>query len=1619
MSTAPSSGWQPIRRGHHESAPLAFGQRSLWFLNRWRPDAATYNIPWVLRPHGPVDAAVLARSLDAVVQRHAALRTVFSGALGEPRQIVRSDVVTELPVVDAADEDAARQEIAAAARRPFDLEEGPLVRAELVRWAPDRAALVVVFHHIVCDEWSLEVFEHELTELYRAEVEGRMPRLDPPRVQYADHTAWQHETWQGERLERGLAYWERRLAGAPQQLELPYDRPRPSVQSFAGGTVGFTVPADVAGRVRELAAAAGVTPYMVLLTSFAALLHRYTGQDDLVIGTPVAGRDRPEVERLIGYFVNMLPVRAQLTGSDSFASVLERVRDAAFADLEHHDVPFDLVVDRLVERRPTDRNPLFQVLFGMRTEQPPTGQPVTGQPPTGQPPTGQPPTGQPPTGQPPTGQPATGGLGDVEIGTTGTAKFDLGWQVSDDGRRLGGHVEYSTDLFDVTTVRRMVGHWQRLLAAATERPETSVAALPLLSDAELEALTPSPPVLRGGRCLHRWFEDVARARPDALAVVLGRRRWTYRELDARANRLAHHLRNRGVRPGDRVGLLLDRGPRQVEAILAVLKCGAAYVPSDVTSPAERIALVLTDAAVRTVVTDRPGGPPSGPWDVVDLPSAAAEIAACSDDAPDVRVDPEQEAYVIFTSGSTGRPKGVEVTHANVAELLRGSEDPYAFGPDDVWTLFHSYAFDFSVWEIWGALLYGGRLVVVPYQVSRSPEAFARLLQDEGVTVLNQTPTAFAQLTGALQEHPRRLDRLRWIVFAGEALRPAHVRNWYRTSAAPGARLCNMYGITETTVHTTVHVIDGPDGFDRSIIGRPMPHLTAVVLDPSGRPVPVGAPGELYVGGGGVARGYAGRPATTAERFLPDPAAARPGDRRYRSGDLARQRPDGTLEYLGRIDDQVKIRGFRIELGEIQHHLDAHPAVRTSAVVIRPTRSGDPRIIAYAVPDDSPRDATPVGAAPADAARGGATPGGATPGGATPGGATPGGATPGGATPGGRASGGGTPDVTELRRHLGERLPDYMLPAVIMVVPSLPMTANGKVDVRALPEPAATRASTVHEPPRGPAETALAEIWHEVLGVERIGRGDGFFELGGDSIRSVQVVGLARRRGYGLRLDDLFTTPTLAAAATRLTALTGATDDEPETRPFALLDPADRASLASPDVIDAYPMTDLQLSMVYHLELDPDHAPYRNVNSYRIAGPLDEAAFAAAVARAVERHPTLRTSFDLGSYAEPTQIVHASAPVPVVFGDLSHEDEAAQHAAIAALVEREHSTPFPLDRPPLLRIDAQRLGPDAFQLTLAEHHAILDGWSFTTLLAELLATHERLRRDPAAAPPPPPPARFRDFVALERAASADEESLAFWRRRLAGMRGSMLGTSSWSAGNDAGTGGRRTDRPLPPELCRRMARLAASAGVGLKSVALAAHVAALADVTGRDTVVTGLTVNGRVEDAAGVAALGLFLNVVPLRVGTGGHGSWLALVRDLHRQEAEAMPHRRVPFARLARLMADPHLDVSFTFNRFHALGGAAIVDDVIGVAPTLRREPNHFGLSVGFVQDPASDRALLTFEHTDARISLADARAYADRYLAAAEAMTADPEGVRPRWANPAARPENRTYADAADPTGG
>ncbi|MGC0422030.1 amino acid adenylation domain-containing protein [Embleya sp. AB8] len=1047
--------------------PLSSAQRRLWFMYRLEGPSPTYNIPLVLTLTGPIDRTALELALTDLVERHETLRTVYPVLDDEPYQHILT-IDQARPELHSAPADATLTDVV---RHRFDLAVEPPLRGTLFTAGEDNHTLVLLLHHIAGDGASTTPLARDLATAYSARCAGRDPRFTPLPIRYTDHVAWQ-ERLLGEpeqptpRAARQLDFWKHTLAGLPDELALPTDRPRPRVASTAGDTVPFHLDATAHARLAELARASGTSVFTAVQAGLAALLARHGCGTDIPLGTPVAGRDDDATADLVGFFVNTLVLRADTSGSPSFRTLLDRVRTATLAAYDHADVPFDRVVEEANPPRSLARHPLFQVLIAWQSL--------------------------------PDTEFALGPLTARMVAVpSGTAKFDLTLNVGEQpGRGIGGFLEFRTDLFDRAGALGLARRLAALLTAAVADPDTPIDRLPLLDEAErhralVEWNAGPTATATPSTTLVARYERAARAHPARIAVSCAGLSLSYAELSARANRLARLLVTRDIGPGDIVALALPRSPELVVALLAVAKAGAAYLPLDPDYPADRLAYMLDDAAPAALLTDSATARrlPAHDLPRIFVDGKDADAHPSSDLGQDQRKRPlraNDPAYVIYTSGSTGRPKGVPVTHHNVARLFTATDHWFGFGPDDVWTLFHSYAFDFSVWELWGALLFGGRLVVVPHLVSRDPAEFLDLLARERVTVLNQTPSAFHQLVAADRDRPGRELALRYVVFGGEALEPARLADWYERHADDAPRLVNMYGITETTVHVTHHALDRESAAAgaASTIGVNIPDLRVYVLDHRLEPAPPGVIGEMYVAGEGLARGYLGRPALTAERFVADPHAARfgeQGSRMYRSGDLARRRADGTLDYLGRADQQVKIRGFRVELGEIEAVLAAHPAVADAAVVLREDTPGDQRLVGYAV------------AAP-------------------------------------------DTDPVALRTHTAETLPVHMVPSAVVVLDRLPLTANGKLDRKVLPRPEPTAAATPGRVPSGPREQQLCALIADVLGVPRVGVDDDFFALGGHSLLAVRLAGRIKAAlGVDVGIGTIFQAPTAAGLHAALSA----------------------------------------------------------------------------------------------------------------------------------------------------------------------------------------------------------------------------------------------------------------------------------------------------------------------------------------------------------------------------------------------------------------------------------------------------------------------------------------------------
>jgi amino acid adenylation domain-containing protein len=1053
---APADELPAIRSaGRNEKIPLSFSQQRIWFLCQMDPHHRAYVLPGAIRMQGKLNVTAFQRSLNEIFRRHDALRTSFKETDGEPEQIISPPTDFALETVDLSSgirgerESELQDLFSEDVRRPFDLVNGPLFRAKLIRLGEEEHVFFWTMHHLISDGWSKRVFLSELSTFYRAFCDGMAPSMPEMAIQYADYAVWQRKCQQGEVLQRHLDYWKRQLEGELPVLQLPTDRPRPAVQSYRGAKEPIRLSQPLLDGLKEVSQKEDVTLFMTLLASLYTLLYRYTGQQDITIGFPIANRTRTEIENLIGFFVNTLVLRIDLSGSPNFSQLLGRVREATVAAYQHQDVPFEKLVEELKPARDMSYSPLFQLMF--------TWQNIPLKPDD------------------------LPGLMLKPISIdTGASMFDLTIYMWEEGGGLAGQIEYNTDLFDRSTIVRIYTHFQRLIEGIIKDPHDSISNYPMLDEAERRRLliewNDTAAAYPRDRCLHDLFEEQVKRTPDSIAVVYKDQQLTYRELNSRANQLANHLHRLGVGPEALVGLFAERSLEMIIAIYGIIKAGGAYVPLDPEYPADRLAFMLADTQVPVLLTQQHLAPrlPAHQAKVICLDSEWGQIAGESAENPRCGAAPENSAYVIYTSGSTGRPKGVVNEHRGIVNRLIWMQAEYGLTTADRVLQKTPFSFDVSVWEFFWPLQVGASLILAEPGGHRDSAYLVDLIRTHGITTLHFVPS---MLEFFLEEdRVGECTSLKRVICSGEALTVELQKKFFERL---DSELHNLYGPTEAAVDVTYWRCRKQDDSNIVPIGYPVANTQIYVLDQNLSPVPVGVSGELYIGGVQVARGYLNRPDLTTERFIPDPYGKEPGARLYKSGDLARYRADGAIEYLGRIDFQVKIRGLRIELGEIEATIDGFDEVSRSVVSIWDASSGDKRLIAYyaAKPDR-------------------------------------------------------TVDIPKLRLYLENKLPPYMVPQHFIPMEAIPLTQSGKADRKALPKPEFPKADARdYKEPAGGAEAAVANIWRELLGVDRIGVRDNFFDLGGHSLLVLQMVGkLKRQFSKPIAVVDVFQFPTVERLA---------------------------------------------------------------------------------------------------------------------------------------------------------------------------------------------------------------------------------------------------------------------------------------------------------------------------------------------------------------------------------------------------------------------------------------------------------------------------------------------------------
>lgn len=1457
------------RRETADDCPLSYGQELMWLLDRLSPEGSTaYNGIWTGRLTGPLNFDALLRSLNTLIERHQILRTVYAIVDGVPVQRVTDHRLCDLPMVDLNRVPEPQRELEAQrvleeeVRQPFDLSRDLVMRVLLVRMAEQDHVLLLVMHHIAIDGWAKDIIYRELSELYSAFSNNRPPSLPELPIQYADFAVWQRAWLTGQLLDKQLAYWRQRLSGAPPLLELPTDYPRPSVQSFQGHHERILLSPALLRDLKALSQREGGTLFMTLMTAFQVLLYRYSGQEDMLVATVVANRPRPELEKLIGYFSNSLLLRTDLSGEPSFRDLMRQVRDVALEAFDHQELPFEKLVVELKPDRDLSYSPLFQVMFNLQNHE--------------------------------REQVKFSGLGISELKTErGTSKFDLTLNIVEKPEGLRVTFEYSTDLFQADTIRRMLSHFQTLLEGAVCNPAERISVLPLLTPEERHLIrvrwNQTAAHYPTDRCIHELFEAQVEQTPDRTAVVWEDESLTYAELNARANQVAHYLKRHGVGPEVLVVICFERSLDMVVGVLGVLKAGGAYVPLDAEFAKERLPVVLEDARPAVLLTKQSVWSPdlSGTdVQIIHLDTHWRNITLESTATPITPVCPKNLAYVIYTSGTTGRPKGVMVTHGNLVNACLAWQQAYQLRfVAQSHLQMANFSFDVFAGDWVRALCSGAKLVLCPFEVLLEPARLYELMFKEGIDFAEFVPSVLRSLLQHLQQTGKRLDFMRVLVSGSDVWHPEeHLA--IESLCRPRTRVINGYGVAEATIDSCFYERKSGDELLPSgtvPIGRPFPNTRLYILDRNLQPVPAGVPGELFIAGTGVARGYLNNPDLTSQKFLPEAFSTEPDDRMYRTGDLARYLGDGNIEFLGRGDHQVKIRGFRVELGEIEVVLSDHPEVQAAVVVAHTLERGEKQIVAYVVPKQE-RAVT----------------------------------------------------QQQLRKFLKEKLPAYMVPSGFVITGALPLTDNGKIDRKALPkpEPATFERADGFVAPRNPQEKVLAQIWAEVLKIDQVGVEDNFFELGGHSLLAVSLLERMRRLGMRVDVRTLFATPTvvgLAAAVNSQTATievppnriaAGCEAITPEMLPLTELSQeeidgiVDGVPGGAGNVQDIYPLAPLQEGILFHHLMGREGDPYvlGSLMGFGSRARLD--SYLEALRAVIERHDILRTAVAWKGLREPVQVVWRKAPLRVEEVEL---DAAAGEVAdqLYALFDPRRYR-MDVRQAPLVRVYVSYDSKHKRWLRMLLLHHLAGDHTTSEVMQEEIQAHLLEKAEHLPAPLP-----FRNLVAQARLGVSREEHEAFFRRMLGDVEEPTAPFGLLDVQGD-GTGIEEARTVLNTRLAQRLRERARKLGVSAASLCHLAFARVVARVSGHEDVVFGTVLFGRMEGGAGAdRAMGLFMNTLPVRIKVGSQGVEES-VRGTHALLAELLRHEHASLALAQRCsgVRAPTPLFSALLNYRHSAAGA-------------------------------------------------------------------------------------------------
>ncbi|MEW6736123.1 MAG: amino acid adenylation domain-containing protein, partial [Acidobacteriota bacterium] len=1447
--------------------PLSFAQQRLWFIDQLQPNSCHYHIPGAFRIIGKLDVTALQESLNEVVRRHEVLRTNFGVVDGRAVQLISQSLTIIVPVIDLSEmvedkQTTVHRLVNKEMQRPFNLRQGPLLRVSLLKLDQQEYLILLIMHHIISDGWSIGVLIRELTVLYQAYHNGEKSPLKELSIQYADFAVWQRQRLQGEVLDEQLSYWQKQLSDKPTVLALPTDRPRPSTQAYRGSRKTLVLSEELSKSLKVLSHKQEVTLFMVLLAGYQALLYRYSNQESISVGTPIANRNRAEIEGLIGFFVNTLVLHSEVKADESFVELLERVRESCLAAYAHQDIPFEKLVEELQPARDMSHSPLFQVMFILQNT------PVFKIELTNL------------------------SLTPVEFDNQ-TAKFDLTLSMIETEAELFGVLEYNTDLFDASTIERMIGHYENLLQSIVLNPQQSILALALLSEAERHQLlyqwNNTYVQYPTGRCIHELFEEQVERSPESVAVVFEDQILSYRELNNRANQLAHYLRTMGVGPDQLVGICMERSIEMVIGLIGILKSGGAYLPLDPDYPLDRLAFMVVDSSVKILLTQqRLQQRLSIPIvEYVCLDTDWTQINLHSYENLAKESSQDNLAYVTYTSGSTGMPKGVEVLHRGVVRLVC-NVDYVKLDSQQTTLQLAPLAFDASTFELWGALLNGAKCVLYPERYI-TPQQLSEIITSQQVRTMWLTSSLYNLI---VDEQAEALSGLEQLLIGGEALSLSHVQKGLLQ--LPNVQLINGYGPTEATTFTCCYRIVSNEEWCSSIpIGRPINNTEVYLLDENMQPVPIGVVGELYIGGDGLARGYLHQAELSAEKFVPHPYSKQAGARLYRSGDWGRYRADGSIEFIGRIDNQIKLRGFRIELAEIEAKLNEHRQVRECVVVASEGSSIEKRLIAYLVTEAGENIST-----------------------------------------------------AQLQHYLQDKLPEYMLPSAYVQIERLPLTANGKVDRRALPAPDCSRTDIEQTitAPRNPLEEVIAAIWTRVLAIARVSIDDNFFELGGHSLLATQVI-LQVRSTFKVEvsLRALFENPTIKGLAEEVAAA--------RRNGQGLIVPR----IEAVDRNGELPLSFAQQRLWFIDQLEPGNVIYNIPIVLRIEGQLNIVALAQSINEIIKRHEILRTYF-IAIDGRGTQLITDNLILSLPVIDLQQLPTGIQETCLQQLALAEGQQPFNLSQCPLLRIKLLKLSEQVAVLLMSIHHIISDGYSIGVLVHEMTLLYKAYCNG-MPSPLSPLTLQYADFAYWQRQwlqGEVLERQLDYWKHQLEGAPAALELPTDRPRPHIQTYLGAKTTFHLSKPLLDNLKRLSWQESVTLFMTLLAVFKILLYRYSNQQSIVVGIPIACR-NHTDTEKLIGLFVNTLALCTNLTDKLSFKLLLASIRETALLAYDHQDLPFERLVeKLQVERSLSHTPIFQVMFTLQDGLIplieIEDITINQITIDYQTTKFDLSLSMME---------------------------------------------------------------------